>query len=253
MRVLITGATSGIGYEFALTYAKEGKNLVLVARDSKKLKNIKLDFKKKYNIKVDIIPLDLSSIDATKKLISILGDTNINIVINNAGIGDYGKFVENDIDKIVSMINLNITTLTQITHHFAKVMSKNGGGKILNVASTASFQPVPTFAVYSATKAYVLSFSEAINYELKDSGVQVCALCPGPTATNFDKVANATDVAHLSKGAMSSQDVAKAGIRQLQNNDMTYVVGFKNRLLAFASSINPFRKLTLTISANIMK
>jgi short-subunit dehydrogenase len=253
MTILITGATSGIGYEFALAYAKENNNLVLVARDSKKLKNLKLDFEKRYNIKVDIISLDLSAFNSSKELISNIGDKQINIVINNAGMGEYGEFIENDIIKLTSMINLNITILTQITHHFAKIMAKNGGGKILNIASTASFQPVPTFAVYSATKAYVLNFGEAINYELKNKGVYVCTLCPGPTATNFNKIANATSVAHLTKDVMSSQEVVKAGIKQLQDNQMTHIVGLKNRLLAFASSTNPFRKLTLIISANIMK
>ena len=151
------------------------------------------------------------------------------------------------------MINLNINTLTEVTHHFARLMAKNGGGKILDIASTAAFQPVPTFAVYSATKAYVLNFSEAINYELNDKGVQVCTLCPGPTTTNFDKNANATNVKHLTNGAMSATEVAKAGVKQLQDNKMTFIVGLKNKLLALASSTNPFRKLALVISANIMK
>ena len=253
MRVLITGATSGIGYEFASLYAKEKNNLILVARDTNKLQNIKLNFEKKYSVKVDVIALDLSLVNSSQKLISYLDDKKIDILINNAGIGDYGEFINNDIEKITSMINLNITTLTELTHYFTKLMVKNGGGKILNIASTASFQPVPTFAVYSATKAYVLNFSEAINHELKNKGVYVGTLCPGPTSTNFDKNANATHIKHLTSGAMSSKEVAKAGIKQLQNNQMTLIVGFKNKLLAFASDMNPFRKLALKISANIMK
>ncbi len=253
MRILITGATSGIGYEFASYYAKEKNNLILVARDNNKLKNIKIEFEKKYNIEIDTISLDLSVPNSSQKLISNLNNKKIDIVINNAGIGEFGEFINNETAKLTSMINLNITTLTELTHYFANLMVKNGGGRILNIASTASFQPVPTFAVYSATKAYVLNFSEAINYELKAKGVQVCTLCPGPTATNFDKNANATNVKHLTSGTMSSIEVAKAGIKQLQNNQMTLVIGFKNRLLAFASSINPFRKLALIISANIMK
>lgn len=254
MTILITGATSGIGYEFASLYAKENNNLILVSRDEAKLDDIKIDFQKQYNIDVKIIVLDLSLPNSLKQLIDQLDNTNkIDIVINNAGIGEYGDFTTQDIEKITSMINLNITTLTKITHHFSKYMVKNGGGKILNIASTASFQPVPMFAVYSASKAYVLSFSEAINYELRDKNVKVLTLCPGPTKTNFDKNANALNSKHLTQGTMDAKDVAKVGIKQLQDGKMTMVVGFKNQLLAFASSINPFRKLTLMISSSIIK
>ncbi len=253
MKILITGASGGIGYEFASLYAQDKNSLILVARDKDKLQDIKIDFEKNYDIEVDIVSMDLSLANSAQKLIDNIANKRVDIVINNAGIGKFGEFVNSDIEKLTSMINLNITTLTELTHHFAKLMAKSGGGKILNIASTASFQPIPTFAVYSATKAYVLNFGEAINYELKGKGVQVCTLCPGPTATNFDKNANGTSVKHLTKGAMNSTEVAKIGIKQLQNNKMTVIVGFKNRLLAFASSVNPFRKLALIISANIMK
>ncbi|VAY87380.1 3-oxoacyl-[acyl-carrier protein] reductase [hydrothermal vent metagenome] len=253
MGILITGATSGIGYEFASIYAKNQHNLILVSRNKNKLEDIKLDFEEKYKVNIKIISIDLSIPNASKKLISNLTNTNIDIIINNAGVGEYGKFINNDIEKLISMINLNIITLTETTHHFAKHMAKNGGGKILNVASTAAFQPVPTFAVYAATKAYVLNFSEAISYELQGSGVEVCTLCPGPTKTNFDKNSNATHSKHLTQGTMSSLVVAQAGAKQLENNKMTLVVGLKNRLLAFASTTNPFRKLALIISANIVK
>lgn len=253
MKVLITGASGGIGYEFASLYAQEKYSLILVTRDIVKLEKIKIDFEGRYGIQVDILVIDLSLVDSVQKLIDNLDDKKIDIVINNAGVGEVGAFIENDIKKIISMINLNITTLTEITHYFAKIMAKNGGGKILNIASTASFQPIPTFAVYSATKAYVLNLGEAINYELKNSGVIVSTLCPGATITNFDKSANARNIKHLTKGAMSPKEVAKAGVKQLQNNKMTVIVGFKNKFLAFTSSISPFRKLTLIISANIMK
>ena len=253
MKVLITGASGGIGYEFASLYAQDKNSLILVARDMVKLEKIKIDFESRYGIKVNILAIDLSLVNSAQKLIDNIDDKKIDIVINNAGVGEVGSFIDNDIKKLTSMINLNITTLTEITHYFAKIMAQNSGGKILNIASTASFQPIPTFAVYSATKAYVLNLGEAINYELKNSGVTISTLCPGPTITNFDKNANATNTQHLTKGAMSPKEVAKAGVKQLQNNKMTVIVGFKNRLLALASSISPFRKLTLIISANIMK
>ncbi len=253
MRVLITGATSGIGYEFASLYAQKKHQLILVARNDEKLQKIKIDFEDIYDIEVDIVCVDLSSISASKEVVSKLDGKKIDIVINNAGVGEYGNFIDSDIDKLTSMINLNVITLTQLTYYFVNMMSKNGGGKILNVASTAAFQPVPTFAVYSATKAFVLNFSEAINYELRDKNILVSTLCPGPTSTNFDKSANATEVEHLTKGTLGAREVAKAGIKQLQNSEMTSIVGFKNRLLALASSMNPFRKLALNISATIMK
>lgn len=253
MNILITGATSGIGYEFALLYAKKKNNLILVARDKSKLEEIKESFEVHYDISVDISPIDLSSANVTKKFIENFGSKKIDIVINSAGVGEYGDFIDSKIETLTSMIHLNITSLTEITHFFANKMLNDGGGKILNIASTAAFQPVPTFGVYSATKSYVLSFSEAIHYELKNKGVHVGVLSPGPTATNFYKSANASHVKHLTQGAMSSFEVAQAGIKQLECNQMSLVVGFKNRLLALASSINPFRKLALNISANIMR
>ena len=253
MRVLITGATGGIGYEFALIYAQKKYNLVLVARNTQKLQEIKKDFENKHNIEVKIIDLDLSLESSVEKIISIVDNQKIDILINNAGIGEVGEFINSDISKITSMINLNINTLTRLTHYFANKMVSNGSGKILNISSTASFQPIALFAVYSATKSYVLHFSEAINYELKDKNVKVCTLCPGPTITNFDKNANASHIQMLTKGAMSAKDVAQAGVKQLENNQMTVVVGFKNKVLAFISNINPFRELSVSISSNIMK
>jgi len=253
MKILITGATGGIGYEFALIYAQKKYNLVLVARNTQKLQEIKKDFENKHNIEVKIIDLDLSLESSVEKLISIVDNQKIDILINNAGIGEVGEFINSDISKITSMINLNINTLTKLTHYFANKMVSNDGGKILNISSTASFQPIALFAVYSATKSYVLHFSEAINYELKDKNVKVCTLCPGPTITNFDKNANASHIQMLTKGAMSAKDVAQAGVKQLENNKMTVVVGFKNKVLAFISNINPFRELSVSISSNIMK
>ncbi len=253
MRVLITGATSGIGYEFALNYAQNSNDLILVARNQKRLNEIKIDFESQYNIDVKIFCTDLSLASASKNLVENLKNIKVDILINNAGIGEYGTFINSDIEKLTAMINLNITTLTELTHHFSKHMLQNGAGKILNIASTASFQAVPTFGVYAATKAYVLNFSEALNYELRDTGVQVSTLCPGPTSTNFHIYSNATDSKHLTQDTLSAKEVAKVGIEQLENNKMTVVVGLKNKLLAFASSINPFRKLALIISANIMR
>ena len=253
MVALITGATSGIGYEFALNYAKNNYDLILVARNQKRLNEIKIDFENKYNINVKIFCIDLSLASASKNLVEDLKNIKVDILINNAGIGEYGTFINSDIEKLTAMINLNITTLTELTHHFSNHMLQNGTGKILNIASIASFQAVPTFAVYAATKAYVLNFSEAINYELRYTGVKVSTLCPGPTSSNFHIHSNATDSKHLTQGTLSAQEVAKVGIEQLENNKMTEVVGLKNKLLAFASSINPFRKLALIISASIMR
>jgi len=253
MLVLITGATSGIGYEFSLNYAKNNSDLILVARNNKRLNEIKMNFERKYNINVKIFCIDLSLTGASKKLVAGLKNIKVDILINNAGIGEYGAFIHSDIEKLTAMINLNTTTLTELTHYFSKQMLQNNTGKILNIASTASFQAVPTFAVYAATKAYVLNFSEAINYELRDTGVQVSTLCPGPTSTNFHISSNAIDNKHLTQDTLSAQEVAKMGIAQLENNKMTVVVGLKNKLLAFTSSVNPFRKLALIISANIMK
>ena len=232
---LITGATSGIGYELAYIHAKQGGNVVLVARSKDKLEQIKKDLENKYKIDVYIIEKDLSIKDSAKDVFDELIKNNITIdyLINNAGFGDYGFFNDSDWGKLERMINLNITALTQLTKLFLKDMIKRRDGKIMNVASTAAFQSGPTMAVYYATKAYVLSFSEAINNEVKNSRVTVTTLCPGATQSGFQEAASLQE-SRLVKGRKlpTSKEVAEYGYNAMLKGKSVAIHGIVNYLLA---------------------
>jgi short-subunit dehydrogenase len=232
---LITGATSGIGYELAYIHANQGGNVVLVARSKDKLEQIKKDLENKYKIDVYIIEKDLSIKDSAKDVFDELIKNNITIdyLINNAGFGDYGFFNDSDWGKLERMINLNITALTQLTKLFLKDMIKRRDGKIMNVASTAAFQSGPTMAVYYATKAYVLSFSEAINNEVKNSRVTVTTLCPGATQSGFQEAASLQE-SRLVKGRKlpTSKEVAEYGYNAMLKGKSVAIHGIVNYLLA---------------------
>ncbi len=252
---LITGASGGIGKEFANIFAKEKYNLVLVARSRNKLQEIAKELEDKHKITITVVETDLSKQGTPKQLYNTIKSKNIeiNILINNAGFGDYGKFVNGDLEKYIKMINLNITALTELTGLFIKDMLKRNEGRILNVASTASFQPMPNFAVYAATKAYVLSFTEALHYELKGTNVNVSALCPGPTKTGFEKTANVGKSKLFNSGVMNAKTVAVIGFEQFMKNKMTIITGLRNKLLAFASNTSPSRNVLVAISGFISK
>jgi len=232
---LITGSTSGIGYELACIHANKGGNLVLVARSKDKLEQIKKDLETKYKIVAHIIQKDLSLKDSAKEVYDEIVKNNITIdyLINNAGFGDYGLFNESDWGKLERMINLNITALTQLTKLFVNDMIKRGTGKIMNVASTAAFQSGPTMAVYYATKAYVLSFSEAINNEVKNSGVTVTTLCPGATKSGFQEAASLQE-SRLVKGRNlpASKEVAEYGYNAMLKGKSVAIHGILNYILA---------------------
>jgi uncharacterized protein len=211
---LITGASNGIGYEMAKVLAMKDTNLVLVARNKSKLDELKNELEGKYKVWVYTIGKDLSQPVAAREIYDELKTKSISIdyLVNNAGFGDFGPFVESDWEKQEQMINLNITTLTYFSRLFLPDMICRGGGKVLNVASTASFQPGPTMAVYFATKAYVLSFSEAVNDEVRKHGITVTALCPGPTQSGFQKGAAMEGSKLLERNNLAtSKEVAEYG------------------------------------------
>jgi short-subunit dehydrogenase len=185
--VLITGASSGIGEALAKLFAKEGYNLVLIARTRNTLARLAKNLIDQYSIQVWVEPLDLSKRTAAKKLAASLGEQGIEIeiLVNNAGVLEHGDFIEIGVTAHQRLIDLNISGLTSMLDHFLPQMVQRGSGRVLNVASIASFQPVPTLATYAATKAYVLSLTESLSEELKESGVTITALCPGITATNM--------------------------------------------------------------------
>jgi uncharacterized protein len=237
---LITGASSGIGLEFARLFAQDSVNVVLVARSGKKLQEIKQELEKTYAIQVKIIEKDLSLADSAQSLLDELPDTSIDYLVNNAGFGDFGEFVNTSWEKEAQMIQLNVTTLVQLTKLVLKGMVARQSGKILNVASTAAFQPGPLMAIYYSTKAFVLMFSEGIARELKGTGVTVTALCPGPTESGFQDAAAMQD-SKLVKGKKmpSAREVANYGYKAMQKGKTVAVHGFMNNLLAFSVRFIP--------------
>jgi len=247
LTVLITGASIGIGYELAKLFARDHHNLVLVARSAAKLRQVATELQV-HGVTVKTIALDLSTPLAPKFLFDQLQDTPIDIVVNNAGFGAFGDFAQMSEEEILGQIELNITALTQLTHLFLPQMVQRHSGRIMNVASTAAFQPGPLMAVYYATKAYVLSFSEAIANELRHSGVTVTCFCPGATHTGFAKRAG-TEGSRLFKqlGAMNADKVALDGYRALMQGRTVAFSGAHNWLVAQSTRFAP-RKLVTAIS-----
>ena len=240
--VLITGASSGIGLELARTFASYGHSLVLVARNQDRLTNVAQELHKQFGVSVITIAKNLSQETAPQEIVHELNTQNIDIdiLVNNAGFGLFGFFKDTDIKTEIDMINLNITALTALTKCLLPQMLKNKNGKILNVASTAAFQPGPLMAVYFATKAYVVSFSEALANELKGTGVSVTTLCPGPTDTGFQDAAKMAN-ARLFRHAKTPAEVADLGYRGLMNGKHIVIPGFKNNFLAFLTRFAPVR------------
>jgi len=240
---LITGASSGIGLEFAKVFAENGKNLVLVARSEKKLTDLKNELEKKHSIQVHVITTDLSTETGATELVSKIRSQNLEIenLINNAGVGLAGSFAtQTDWKKEKEMLQVNVVALTELCKAFLPEMVKRASGKILNVASTAAFQPGPLMAIYYATKAYVLHFSEAIAEELAGTGVTVTALCPGATESNFSNVA-AMDSSRLFKDKKlpTSAEVARFGYDSLMSGKRVAIHGLKNYLLAQTVRVSP--------------
>lgn len=228
---LITGASLGIGYEFARILADHHYNLVLVARSTDKL-NALAD--RLSNVRVQVIAKDLSKPGSGAEIFEELKQKNIqvDVLINNAGFGDYGMFHECQLERQLQMIDLNVRSLTELTHLFGKMMVNRKDGKILNVASTAAFQPGPLMSVYYSTKHYVLAFSEALANEWQDLGVTVTALCPGPTESGFQEAANMGRSKLFKNFKLpTSEEVALYGYEALMRGDRVAVHGTINKIL----------------------
>jgi uncharacterized protein len=246
---LITGASGGIGQELAKEFAKDNMNLVLVARSERKLKELAAELQSKYKVTVNVVVKDLSNYHTAKEIFDWCLSQNITIdyLVNNAGFGDFGFFAESEWPKQEQMINLNITTLTYLTRLFLPGMIQQKFGRILNVASTASFQPGPTMSVYYATKAFVLHFSEAIANELEGTGVTVTALCPGATESGFQSAAAMED-SKLVKGKKlpTSAEVAAYGYKAMNKGKKVAIHGIMNYLMANSVRFTP-RSMVLRI------
>src|SRR5215470_4388431 len=251
---LITGPSSGIGLELARIFARENYNLVLVARSADKLRQLASELEKAHGTRSLILAADLSDPGAPAYVLdqTTRAAITVDVLVNNAGFGQSGPFSENDLEECLRQIQLNVTSLTHLTRLYLPEMLARRDGSILNVASTAAFQPGPLMAVYYATKAYVLHFSEAIANELQDTGVTVSCLCPGPTATEFHKRAAATDLNLLRYGVMDARTVAEDGYRGLMAGKPVVISGFKNWLVAQSVRFSP-RRLVVAVARKLQE
>jgi short-subunit dehydrogenase len=248
--VLITGASSGIGFEMAKVFAKNEYNLILVARRTEPMQELAKMFP---NQKIQVISKDLSQIEDCKDLVQELHNTQIDILVNNAGFGDHGEFQDTDVNRQLSMINLNISALTYLTHIFGSKMVAAKHGKIINVASIVAFMPGPTMATYFASKAFVLSFSQALAKEWGKYDVQVLALCPGATSSGFQESSNLLKTNFgQNKNIPSSAEVAQYAFDQLMKGKTLAIHGFRNKVITFLPRILP-RSIYLSIIENVMK
>lgn len=248
--VVITGASSGIGLEFVKLFANDGYNLVVIARNEEKL----LEIKKSYpHNNITVISKDLSKTNAVKEIVDEMKaqDITVDVLINNAGFGLLGSFEDLSIEKQLEMIQLNISSLTELNYQLLPDLKKSKSGKILNVASTAAFQPGPNMAVYYATKAFVLSFSEALAEELRPYAITVTTLCPGATKTNFSSVAKVENTKMFSN-AMSSEVVAKQGFDSLMQGKRVVITGGLNKIGALAAKFLP-RRTAAKVAKLVMK
>jgi|OM-RGC.v1.010170070 hypothetical protein len=245
LRALVTGASSGIGKVFAEELAKRGYDLVLVARRKERLEKLAHDLSSIYGVAVEPFVADLTDFDKLRELVERFSD--IDLLINNAGFGLISPFVEIDTEKGLKMVDLNIRALYYLTKEFSKKMVKRNGNEagIINIASTAAFQPVPGFATYAATKAFVLSLTEAFSKEL-EGRVKIMVVCPGPTKTEFFNVAGLPNM--RAKFIMTPEKVVKGSLRAFEKGKRTYIPGFFNKLLVFLQRFVS-RELALNVVA----
>ena len=249
---LITGASSGLGADFARRLAQSGANLVLVARRLKRMQELKREILASHPVDIEIIKLDLGVPGAAQKLFDQLHPKPIEILINNAGFGVYGNFLKQDLQRQRDMLALNMITLTELSHLFGAEMAKRGNGYILQVASLAGYQAMPNYAAYSAAKSYVLLLGEALHHELKPKGVTCTVLSPGITATEFFEVSGQTPSKNNRAIMMSSSDVVQIGLSTLLAGKQSVVPGFANKVMCLATRFVS-RSLTARVSYLLMK
>lgn len=250
----MTGASGGIGYALADLLAAEGCDLILVSRSEDKLREIAGRLQSAHGISARVIAQDLAHASAPEAIFDRVNEAGlcVDFLINNAGFGTHGFFAQSSLANQLEMLQVNATALTHLTRLFLPAMVQKGAGKILNVASTAAFQPGPLMAVYYASKAYVLSFSEAIAHELRGSGVTVTTLCPGPTTTGFQRRAGVGDTPLMQGRIADAASVAAAGLRGMMQAKAVVIPGARNRLLVFFFRFMP-RRLALAAVRRIQE
>jgi uncharacterized protein len=252
--VLVTGGSEGIGYELARCFARDGYDLVLVARDGDKLDRVADEIAVEFRVRADVIAHDLSIPESAGRLFTEIQRRGlaIDVLVNNAGVGFLGPFGDAPLHHDLLMMRLNVESLVALTKLFLPAMIERRRGAVLNVGSTAGFQPGPLMAVYYATKAFVLSFSEALASELQGTGVRVSVLCPGPTRTAFQRKAGISNTVPLHGGVMTAREVAEQGYAAFKRGRTTIVPGWSNRLLAFCVRLAP-RRLVPRVVRNLQK
>jgi len=239
--VLVTGASSGIGLELARCFAADKSNLALVARNTAALEKLAGELRREYGIEVHVLTADLAKPESSQRIFDELGRAGVvvDVLVNNAGFGLQGAFASLPLQRQLEIIQVNVTALTALTGLFLSGMIKRRRGGILNVSSVAGFLPGPNMAVYYASKAFVLSFTEALAEELAGSGLKISVLCPGPTESNFGQVARGGKTRSIQTPKMSAQAVAQEGHKKFRSGKVVVVTGISNRLLAFAPRISP--------------
>jgi short-subunit dehydrogenase len=254
MATLITGASAGLGEGFVRALAADKHDLILTARRGDRLDALAADMRATHGIGVHVFAADLADPAAPGKLIADIADAGLRIdtLVNNAGFGARGAFAELPLDRQLGQIDLNCRALVALSHAVLPGMIAAGGGAILNVASTAAFQPGPWMAVYYATKAFVLSFSEALHEEVKPQGIRVSALCPGPTRTEFAEVAGMGDSELFKRFGSSADAVVKDGLAALKANQAVKISGAMNAVMASSIRLTP-RALARRIAGSLQK
>jgi len=246
---LITGASGGIGYELALLFARDGYDCILVARSQDKLKELAGRLESEHRAKTVVIGKDLSrpsSVDEIYEEVTA-SSMQVDVLVNNAGFPVFGPFVETDLRTELEMLQVNVVALTALTKLFLKGMVERRAGRILNLASTAAFLPGPLMAVYYASKAYVLSFSQALANELRGTGVTVTALCPGPTRTGFQKRGVMEDSRLVQGNIADAASVALAGYRGLMAGKTIVIPGVSNQLIPWVVRLSPRGMVTRVV------
>ncbi len=240
-RALITGGSSGIGAALADVFAEHGHDVILVARTRERLESKARAIEQRFNVQVTCIAEDLTHPDGARRVHEAVEASKLDVhyLVNNAGSGLYGKFVSTDLDAELRMIQLNVTSVVDLTKRFLPAMVKRGSGRFLNVASTAAFVPGPWMSVYCATKAFLLSFSEAIDYELKPNGITVTTLCPGPTESDFKARAGSQRSRLFEAFVMDAPRVARVGYDGMMRGKPVAIPGVRNKLVPVVARAVP--------------
>ncbi len=251
---LVTGASSGLGVDFARELAGRGSNLVLVARREERLQAVAEELRQRHGVEVEALAADLAAPDAPQQLFDRLRQAGrqVDVLVNNAGLGLYGPFLEIPWEREAGMLQLDIVTLVHLTRLFVPGMQQRGFGHVLQVSSVGAFQPTPLYASYSAAKAFVLSYGEAVNYELRGTGVSCTVVAPGITATEFLQVSGQTPTLYQRLMLMTSAEVARVAVRALLRGQGSVVPGLANKLGAFSMRFVP-RRLAAAVAWRTMR